>query len=236
MTDLDFASILRQGENDCASDCFKISEAGHCTCFVVSDGRETPGGAQLCVESIITDFEDSGAITKSSIPDFLKNAHQKLSSAELMPKASAAVLLTDGDAAVWGNIGDCRIYQLRDNLLYEITPDNSEAYALYEAGKIRYPKIRKNALRHRLTKQLGGECGPDENFSQPQKLRPGDSMLICTDGFWGSIHERQIEKTLKKSTSAQNWLDNMLKIVEKNIKHQKYSRFRDSFCAITIKL
>ncbi len=153
-----------------------------------------------------------------------------------MPKASAAVLLTDGDAAVWGNIGDRRIYQLRDNLLYEITPDNSEAYALYEAGKIRYPKIRKNALRHRLTKQLGGECGPDENFSQPQKLRPGDSMLICTDGFWGSIHERQIEKTLKKSTSAQNWLDNMLKIVEKNIKHQKYSRFRDSFCAITIKL
>ena len=117
MTDLDFASILRQGENDCASDCFKISEAGHCTCFVVSDGREPPGGAQLCVESIITDFEDSGAITKSSIPDFLKNAHQKLSSAELMPKASAAVLLTDGDAAVWGNIGDCRIYQLRDNLL-----------------------------------------------------------------------------------------------------------------------
>lgn len=66
-----------------------------------------PGGARLCVESIITDFEDSGAITKSQSPDFLKNAHQKLSSAELMPKASAAVLLTDGDAAVWGNIGDC---------------------------------------------------------------------------------------------------------------------------------
>lgn len=75
-----------------------------------------------------------------------------------------------------------------------------------------------------------------KTFRSLKNCAPGDSMLICTDGFWGSIHERQIEKTLKKSTSAQNWLDNMLKIVEKNIKHQKYSRFRDSFCAITIKL
>lgn len=233
---MDFASFVRQGAAEYISDSAAISEAGHCTCFAVADGRDSRDAAQLAVGSIISDFERTKAITKSSISDFLGNADAILRAQEPPLSASAAILLTDGEVAVWGSIGDCRVYHLRENLLYEITPDDSDAYALYEAGEIRYPKIRKNSARHSLNRVLGGETQPEFEFSQPQKLRPGDSMLICTDGFWSSIHERKIEKTLKKSTSAQNWLDSMVKIAEKNVSRQKYSRLKDSMCAVTVKL
>ncbi len=233
---MDFASFVKQGATEYISDSSAISEAGYCTCFAVADGRDSRGAAQLAVQSIISDFERTKAITKSSIKEFLGNADTILRVQEPPLSASAAILLTDGEVAVWGSIGDCRVYHLRDNLLYDITPDDSDAYALYAAGEIRYPKIRKNAARHSLSRVLGGEAQPEFEFSQPQKLRPGDSMLICTDGFWSSIHERKIEKALKKSSSAQNWLDIMVKTVEKNVSRQKYSRLKDSMCAITVRV
>ena len=83
---------------------------------------------------------------------------------------------------------------------------------------------------------LGRGLDSTPDCSQPEVLRPGDSFLICSDGFWENIHELQIEKTLKRSNSSQDWLDRMVSIVEKNITHKKYTRFRDSYSAITIKV
>ena len=108
--------------------------------------------------------------------------------------------------------------------------------AAYEAGEIRYPKIRRQKTRYTLTRTLGGGKDVNPDFSQPEMVRPGDSFLLCTDGFWSNIHERQIEKTLKRSVNAKEWLDKMVTIVDKNIHHKKYSRFRDSYSAITVKI
>lgn len=233
---MDIASVLKQGEKEYASDFYKITEGSVCSCFAVADGRETPQGAELAVNIVAENFAETEAITKASVPDFFKNANEKLNKCELPTSSSMAVLITDGSVAIWGNVGDCRVYLLRENLLYEITPDHSDAYALYEAGGIRYPKIRKNSTRYNLNRVLGRDETITPNVSQPEVLRKGDSFLICSDGFWEHIHERKVEKTLKRSKSAQDWLDRMMKIVEKNIQHKKYSGFRDTLCAVTIKL
>ncbi len=233
---MDFASIIRQGEKDYNSDFLKITQDDTTCCFCVADGRETPLAAELAVNTICDDFEASHMITKASVSDFFAHASEVVAQNEYPICASSAFLLTDESVAVWGNIGDCRVYLLRENWLYEITPDHSDAYSLYEAGEIRYPKIRKNKARYNLYRMLGKEQNNTPFSSQPEVLKAGDCFLICSDGFWSNIHERQIEKTLKRSKSAQDWLDKMMKIIDKNIHHKKYSRFRDSICAITIKI
>ena len=231
---MDYASVTKQGEKGYNSDYLTIFKDESSYCFALADGRETPIAAEIAVQSVVGDFKSSGMITKTSVPDFFNNASQKIDDYELPIRACMSFLLTDGSVAVWGNIGDCRIYLLRDKLLYEITPDHSSAYALYEAGDIRYPKIRRQNTRYNLTRILGKGCDSTPHFSQPEVLRPGDSFLVCSDGFWENIHERQVEKTLKRSDSAQDWLNKMVTIVEKNITHKKYTRFRDSYSAITI--
>lgn len=233
---MDFASLTRQGEKEYNSDFVTAFEDGNSCCFAVADGRETPSAAELAVRSVADDFKASHAITKTSVPDFFANAAKCLKSEELPLSACMAFMLTDGSVAVWGNIGDCRVYLLRDNLLYEITPDHSDAYALYEAGEIRYPKIRTNKTRYDLTRMLGHGYETNPDSSQPEIIKKGDAFLICTDGFWENIHERQIEKTLKKSKSAQDWLDRMINIIDKNVKHKKYTRFRDSMSAVVVKM
>ncbi len=233
---MDFASVIKQGEKDYKSDFIHIFNDESSYCFAVADGRETPLGAELAVKTVIADFEETGAVTKTSVPDFLSHADAVLKERKEGLYSSMALMLTDGSVAVWGNIGDCRVYLLRDNWLYEITPDHSRAYSLYEAGRIRYPKIRKQKLRYELTRRLGDELNYIPDFSQPEVIKKDDAFLICTDGFWGNIHERQIEKCLKKSKSAQDWLDKMMLIVDKNIRLKKYTRFKDSMTAITIKM
>ena len=233
---MDFATITKIGEKDYNSDRIATFTDDESSCFVIADGHETPDAAELSVNSVIEDFKKSKVITKSSVSDFFNNAGELLNSQEVPVSTCLSFLLTNGSVAVWGNIGDCRIYLLRDNWLYEITPDHSSAYALYEAGEIRYPKIRRQKTRYDLTRVLGKDKEINPDSSQPEMIRPGDSFLICTDGFWSNIHERQIEKTLKRSNSAQNWLDRMTSIVDKNIHYKKYSRFRDSYSAITIKI
>ncbi len=233
---MDFASVIRQGEKDYTTDFINISDDGSSYCFAVADGRETPLGAELAVKTVIDDFEKSGIITKSSVPDFFKDADAQLKAYEEPLCASMAFMLTDGAVAVWGNIGDCRVYLLREGLLYEITPDHSGAYALYEAGEIRYPKIRRQKTRYNLTRMLGYGYESEPDFSQPEIIRRDDAFLICSDGFWENIHERQVEKCLKRSKSAQDWLDRMIKIIDKNVHYKKYTRYKDSMCAITVKM
>lgn len=228
--------LIRQGEREYNSDYIIATEDGDCCFFAVADGRDNAESAKLAVETVADDFEKSHGITKETVSEFFEHADAVLKEQELKNTACMAFLLTDGSVAVWGNIGDCRVYLLRDNLLYEITPDHSGAYALYEAGEIRYPKIRRNKTRYDLTHMLGGEYDGKGNSSQPELVRKGDSFLICTDGFWSNIHEIQIEKCLKKSKSAQDWLDRMMKIVDKNIHYKVYTRFKDSIGAITIKM
>lgn len=233
---MDFASVTKQGEKDYNTDCLITYKDETSGCFVIADGRETPVAAEMSANSVLGDFKASGMITKSSVSDFFENAGKVLDDYEVPTRTSMAVLLTDGSVAVWGNIGDCRIYLLRDNWLYEITADHSDAYELYKSGEIRYPKIRRQNGRHNLTKVLGKGLDAVPDSSIPEMIRPGDSFLICTDGFWENIHERKIEKTLKRSKTAEEWLDKMTAIIEKNIEHKKYTRYRDSYSAITLRL
>ena len=233
---MDFATLTKQGEKEYNSDFVIAFEDNESFCFAVADGRETPEAAEIAVNKVAEEFKESKAITKSSVAEFISSAGERLCEEELPHNACVAAMVTDGSFAVWGNIGDCRVYLLREKLLYEITADHSEAYTLYEAGEIRYPKIRTNKNRYNLTRMLGRNYNMEPDSSQPEIIKKGDAFLVCTDGFWENIHERQVEKTLKKSKSAQDWLDRMMKIIEKNVHHKKYTRFKDSMSAVTIKM
>ncbi|MBE5038907.1 PP2C family protein-serine/threonine phosphatase [Ructibacterium gallinarum] len=237
---LDFASICVRGGRAENHDYVGIMEEYYCACFAAADGKNTPDSSEIAVRTILEDFKLQSEITTATMPRFFEHAQkvlEEVQSKDALPEGcAAAVLLTDGELAVWAHIGDCRIYHLQDKLLYEITPDHSEAYYRYEAGDIRYPAIRTDRKRKDLTHLMG--LGQDfaPTFALPTVVRKHDSFLICTDGFWENIHELQIEKTLKRSKSAQDWLDRMQRIVDRNRARGKYTKVMDDYSAITIKI
>lgn len=235
---LDFDSTSVAVEQTGPRDAIGISEEPYCSCFVVADGKTSANFADIIVKTICEDFQQQSEISTSTLPRFFEHAQENLISfqtEDLSPGgSSAAVLLTDGEIALWGHIGDCRVYHLQDGLLYEITPDHSDSYIRYEAGEIRYPKIRTDRLRQNLTRLMGMDQNFSPAFSSPMKVRKKDCFLVCSDGFWENIHERQIERCVKHSKSAKDWLSKMQKIIEKNRAKKKYTKVMDDYSAIAI--
>lgn len=235
---LDFHSISIATNQEEPKDAIGISEEPYCSCFTVADGKVSTKFSEIITGTICDDFKQQSEISTSTLPRFFEHAQSALTSfqkEDLTPGgASLAVLLTDGEIALWGHIGDCRIYHLQDGLLYEITPDHSASYTRYEAGEIRYPKIRTDRFRQTLTRLMGMDQNFSPSFSSPMKVRKKDCFLVCTDGFWENIHERQIERCVKRSKSAKEWLSKMQKIVEKNRLSKKYTNIPDDYSAIAI--
>lgn len=210
---------------DCGCGCFAVSDGSPC----MSDGDRI---AETVIDSILDDFKDTSDITRDTIVEYFKNADEKLWAMTKASKetgqetefhASAAVVLTDGNCVISGHLGNCRMYYLSENYLQYITPDHSLAYKAHSDGKFRFPGIRKSANRRKLTQYLGADPMCEAEIITPIAVRPSDGVLICTDGFWENISERQVEKTLKKSKSASEWLRRMQKIVRDKDPKDNYS-------------
>ena len=87
-----------------------------------------------------------------------------------------------------------------------------EVSAAVELGQLTPEQIRGSEDRVKLLKVLGN-FDRLELKRQPEQISAmnGDAFLICTDGFWEHVHEREMECDLVKSDSPTEWRDRMLK-------------------------
>jgi len=162
------------------------------------------GQAQICVFSLEKAISDSNRL-------IMEDPQSK------GMKSTVAVVWFDNTYCLAGTVGDTRIYQFRDGKIVFQSKDHSVTQLEVLAGDLKEEEIRGNKDRNRLIRALGAK---DEVKSDivPLKICKGDAFLLCSDGFWESIWEEDMLKTLNEEMSAQEWLSNMRKIAESNMK------------------
>jgi serine/threonine protein phosphatase PrpC len=95
--------------------------------------------------------------------------------------------------------------------------DHSVPQMLVFAGELKEKNIRNHPDRNRLLRVLGARnVDLKVDYSDEYTIDDCQAFLLCSDGFWECITERKMCKFLKKSKSVQEWLDMMVKEVEKN--------------------
>lgn len=116
-----------------------------------------------------------------------------------------AVLLYD-DTLFYTNLGDSRIYLLRDGKLIQITKDHTEGRSMVEAGVLTEEQLKTHPSRNKLNRHLGIfpeemqlECAVYEDAS----LRAGDKILLVSDGVFGAVEETVMKRILAEKTSAE---------------------------------
>lgn len=112
------------------------------------------------------------------------------------------------------NVGDSRLYYFRKNKIMLQSRDHSMTQVAVDMGEIKKSAMRFHGDRNKLTKVLGlsESLRINEHF-EPFEICAGDAFLLCSDGFWEYIEEKQIQKTLRMSETPHKWLDAMLKII-----------------------
>lgn len=92
------------------------------------------------------------------------------------------MLLTSGERAVMGHVGDTRLYLLRDGVVHQLSSDHTMAAELARSGAIRPDEVRTHAYAHVLTRAVGVQPAVQAE-TLALDLFPGDRFLLCSDGL-----------------------------------------------------
>ncbi|ARD42391.1 PP2C family protein-serine/threonine phosphatase [Actinomyces gaoshouyii] len=119
--------------------------------------------------------------------------------------AGIALLHLDGVPA-WlvFNLGDARVYLLRDGELHQVTTDHSKVQELIESGELSRAEARDDFRKNIVTRALGGGlAGP---FTPSARLLPatgGERFLVCSDGLSDELDDDELALILGAGLTPQ---------------------------------
>lgn len=132
-------------------------------------------------------------------------------------KTTMVYLAIEGESARWMHIGDSRLYRFENGKLAFQTSDHSVSQMAVRMGEITPEQIRFHEDRNRVLRALGGESAKAE-VSEPLKIGRGKTaFLLCTDGFWEYVYEKEMEQTLRQAKTPEQWLQSMEQILKERV-------------------
>jgi protein phosphatase len=105
-----------------------------------------------------------------------------------------AVLDPDGDLDI-GHVGDSRAYLLRGDELTQLTKDHSYVAELMAAGKLTPEEAETHPYRSVVTRAVGLDSSVEiDNYGLI--LKPGDRILLCSDGLTTMVTDSGLSEIL----------------------------------------
>jgi protein phosphatase len=111
-----------------------------------------------------------------------------------------AVQLVDGpegDEIAWINVGDSRVYLLRDDELRQLSHDHSLVEDLVRDGRITRDEAKVHPQRNILTRALGIDLDVNVDGASLLPLA-GDRYLLCSDGLFNEVSVDQMSAVLRR--------------------------------------
>jgi serine/threonine protein phosphatase PrpC len=212
------------GSRPVNEDCMAVRQERGFWCLVLSDGAGGHGNgevaARLVVERVISGFRSRPPTDVRDLSELLLDAHDAVVAGQRemgsintrsAMHATVVVLLIDTNTgvALWGHVGDSRLYLWREGTLSCVTRDDSVLQSVLDAGMADPERIKK--LRHRgvLLAALGSAEEAQPHVCGPLELQASDSFLLCSDGWWGSLEPEELSTLLSTASTPEEWLDGM---------------------------
>lgn len=183
-------------------------------CILVADGLGGHGGgaqASAAASQAICAAWDGWA-DAASLTRWVREANRQVLALQTplcSMKTTVAVLTLEPGRAVWAHVGDSRLYHFHNGKLVFQTRDHSVAQIGVMLGEITVDQIRFHEDRSRVLRALG----QDEDLNvevREQALEPGrHAFLLCSDGFWEYVLEPEMEESLARASSPEDWLARM---------------------------
>ena len=185
---------------------------------IISDGigghRAGEVAAELTVNYILEKISESdGKNPLEIMENAIHTASQAIASRSASQAdqygmgATCACLWVEGHRLYTAYIGDSRIYLIRDGKIQRLTVDHTWVQEAIEKGVITPEQARDHPNVHVIRRHLGSVELPDVDFrlrltredddeqarkNQGALLKPGDVLLMCSDGLTDLIWDDEI--------------------------------------------
>jgi protein phosphatase len=161
--------------------------------FVVCDGMGGHAAGQIASELACKTFIDVYLHHPATEPEialksaviaanrFVTDVSRAVPARRGMGTTLSALVLVQ-DRAYTVQVGDSRIYRLRNGELLQMTMDHTWVEEMVKAGMLSYEEAENHPRKHMLTRAIGaeGDVHPDIELFDVQN---GDLYLLCSDGL-----------------------------------------------------
>ncbi len=160
-----------------------------------------------CWQNNRFDINDYVQKTNSKICDEIENSNG------MRMGTTLAVLHIKNNIARAYNIGDSRVYLLRDNKLEQISKDHTQTERLIRMNIITPEEAKTHPERHKLTQHLG--IFPEEMVIEPFEsekiaVEARDIFLLCSDGLTDALNDDEIREILVSGNSVKDCIKTLL--------------------------
>ncbi|SRR5579871_169918 len=178
--------------------------------FVVADGM---GGhaagevaSEIAVETIREEYYEAASDEVTEIlAQAIKQANQVIYDRAIEQAARAGMgttcvaVVIRGALAYIANVGDSRVYLVRDGQIRQLTYDHSWVAEQVRAGMLTDEQARTHAHRNVITRALGTQPEVEADiFIEP--LQDEDLLLLCSDGLSGPVSDEEMNRIISSST------------------------------------
>ena len=191
--------------------------------LALADGAGGQGGgavaSKTAIDAVRAEFTALPVFSPETLLRCMRRAELALrerqsQSAELARMASTFVgLLVNYHRrqALMCNLGDSRCYVFRGQSVHAQSQDHSLVQRFIDAGLYPPGKLREHPKRNVLYASLGAnEEGIVPYVSpEPIELRPGDGILLCSDGVWELLDEDVLAQLHAESADVRQWRERL---------------------------
>jgi serine/threonine protein phosphatase PrpC len=177
--------------------------------FIVADGMGGHAAGEVASEMAvqiiqrelapIKDLDDDDVV--QTVAESLRRANRAIHDRTLHEVdkqgmgTTASVLLISGSRYLIGQIGDSRVYLLRDSQFSQITKDHSYVQEQVDAGFLTPEQARYHPYSNVITRCVGASPEVEPDIYRGE-VKDGDLFLVASDGLTGMVDDRRLAQLL----------------------------------------
>lgn len=236
------SAFSRVGGRERNEDACGYLEKDGVVCCVLADGAGGHRGgdvaSRICVQTVLEEFVRKPEVSTTVVSDMLNSANEAVIKQQREDatvndmRSTLVVLLFDATRriAVWGHVGDSRLYHFRNGAISLRTRDHSLIQTMIDSGLVQEDDVKKHAERNILIASIGSsDAFQPSVLAMPLPLNDGDAFLLCSDGVWNLVEDIDIEQSLGRATSSENWLLDL-----ENLVSPRLGKGSDNYTALGI--
>ena len=90
------------------------------------------------------------------------------------------------------HVGDSRVYVINVASITQITRDHSTVGEMVRVGRLTREEARHSSMKNEVTQALGVSLPRGPEYNRTYELNKGDIVLICSDGLWDMLSDKEI--------------------------------------------
>jgi protein phosphatase len=191
--------------------------------FIVADGMGGHAAGEVASEMAVAIISDElQGLESADAPDAgprvaeaLRRANDAIyrrtvleSDKQGMGTTASVLLLSDAGYLI-GQVGDSRIYLLRDGALRQLTKDHSYVQEQVDAGFLTPEQARYHPYSNVITRCVGANDSVEPDVFSGA-VQAGDVFLVASDGLTGMVEDRRLQQLLASNAQPRRVVDALI--------------------------